>query len=351
MKKFTLKELADLTNSKCVGNENYMVAGVNTLENAKESEVSFLANLRYAEMMKHSKAGVFCISKSVKIEDNKNYLISNDPSKTFQQIAEIILSTTKKSGFSNLHPTAVIHETAKIGNNVTICPNAVIDENVVIGDDTFIGPLVFIGPNSTIGSNCLLHSHSVVREECIIKDRVILQPGAVIGSCGFGYIQDNNGNNIKLEQIGNVILEEDVEIGANSTIDRARFKSTIIKKGTKIDNLVQIAHNAEIGECNIIAAQTGIAGSAKTGKNVMMGGQVGVLGHVEITDYVLIATRGGVSKSLTKSGKYRGSPAIPIQEYNLQKAHLRRIQKYADNLKKLQKEIEIFKNLLTPPSN
>jgi len=348
MKNFTLKELADLTNSKCVGNENYIVAGVNTLESAKETDVSFLANLRYAEIMKHSNAGVFCISDSVKIEDNKNYLISNDPSKTFQQIAEIILSTTKKSGFTDLHPTAVIHKTAKIGNNVTICPNAVIDENVTIGDDTFIGPFVFIGPNSNIGSKCLLHSHSVVREGCIIKDRVILQPGAVIGSCGFGYIQDNSGNHIKLEQIGNVILEEDVEIGANSTIDRARFKSTIIKKGTKIDNLVQIAHNAEVGENNIIAAQTGIAGSAKTGKNVMMGGQVGVLGHVEIGDYVLIATRGGVSKSLPKSGRYRGSPAIPIQEYNRQEAYLRRTKKYAEDLKKLQEEFKALKVLIEP---
>jgi len=343
MKKFTLNELANLTDSKYVGNKEYKVVGVNTLENANESDVSFLANSRYAEIMKHSKAGIICISDSANIEDNKNYLVSSDPSKTFQKIAEILISATKKSGFSGIHHTAVIHKTAKIGENVTISPNAVIDENVTIGDNTFVGSFVFIGPNSKVGSNCIFHPHSIVREGCLIHDRVILQPGAVVGSCGFGYIQDQNGDHSKLEQIGNVILEEDVEIGANSTIDRARFKSTIIRKGTKIDNLVQIAHNAEIGEKNIIAAQTGVAGSAKTGKNVMMGGQVGILGHVEITDYVLIATRGGVSKSLLKSGKYRGSPAVPIEKYSRQKVHLGRIEKYADSLKKLQDELEILK--------
>ena len=343
MKKFTLKELADLTNSKYVGNKNYIVAGVNTLESSEETDVSFLANLRYVEKMKNSKAGIICISDSLKIEYDKNYLIAKDPSKVFQKIAEIILSATQKSGFSGTHPTAVVHDTAKIGKNVTICPNAVIDENVTIGDHTFIAPFVFVGPNSKIGANCLIHSHSVIREGCIIKDRVILQPGAVIGSCGFGYIQDKDANHVKLEQIGNVILEDDVEIGANSTIDRARFKSTIIKKGTKIDNLVQIAHNVEIGEKNIIAAQTGIAGSAKTGENVMMGGQAGVLGHVEIGKNVLIATRSGASKSLLKSGKYRGSPAIPIQEYSRQEVYLRRIKKYVDDLKELQEELKNLK--------
>lgn len=168
---------------------------------------------------------------------------------------------------------------------------------------------------------------------------MILQSGSVVGSCGFGYTTDAQGRHQKLEQLGIVVLEDDVEIGANSTIDRARFKQTIIRQGTKIDNLVQIAHNADIGAHNILAAQTGVAGSAKTGHHVMMGGQVGVLGHVVVEDYTLIATRGGVSKSL-KSGKYRGSPAIPIAEYNRQEVHIRRLEEYVERLKKLEKKLE-----------
>jgi UDP-3-O-[3-hydroxymyristoyl] glucosamine N-acyltransferase len=346
MKKFTLEALAELTNSSFVGNKNYLITGVNTLDQATNTDVSFLSNLRYAESMISSKAGVICISSQMKIKDEKNYLISSDPSKTFQEIVEIIMPSTKKTGFKEKHSSAIIHETAKIGENVVICPYAVIDENTVIENDTFIGPFVFVGPNTYIGKKCVLHSHSVVRENCIIGNNVTLQPGAIIGSCGFGYIQDKKGNHLKLEQVGNVILEDDVEIGANTTIDRARFKETIIRKGTKIDNLVQIAHNTEIGANNIIAAQTGIAGSSKTGKNVMMGGQVGVLGHVTISEYSLIATRSGVSKSLKNPGKYRGSPAIEINEYNRQQVHFRRLKNYANSLKILEEKVKILEEKL-----
>jgi len=166
-----------------------------------------------------------------------------------------------------------------------------------------------------------------------------LQPGCVIGSCGFGYIPDATGQYQKLEQLGNVVLEDFVEIGANTCIDRSRFKTTLIKKGSKIDNLCQIAHNVEIGEHNVIAAQTGIAGSSKTGKYVMLGGQVGVVGHVILDDKVLIATRGGVSKSL-KSGTYRGSPAIPIQEYNRQEVYLRKVESLHQKIKELEAKFE-----------
>jgi UDP-3-O-[3-hydroxymyristoyl] glucosamine N-acyltransferase len=178
----------------------------------------------------------------------------------------------------------------------------------------------------------------VIRERCRLGNRVILQSGAIIGSCGFGYITDKNGCHQKLEQVGIVILEDDVEIGANTTIDRARFKATVVRKGTKIDNLVQIAHNVEVGEHNIIAAQTGIAGSAQTGHHVMLGGQVGVLGHVELEPGTMVATRGGVSKSL-KSGKYRGSPAIPIVEFNRQEVHIRRLKEYVDRIKHLEEKV------------
>ena len=336
-KSFSLAELARQTGSQLIGNPDHLVTGVNTLEEALSSDVSFLANPRYQEAMKKSIAGVICVQEP--LADGKNYLVSNNPSLTFQRIAELLLAPSRDSGFTGIHQTAVIHPTALIGSNVSIGPYAVIDRNVEIGDGTTIGPHVSIGFEVQIGKDCFIHPSCCIRERCIIHNRVILQPGAIIGSCGFGYLPNAQGHFTKLEQLGNVILEDDVEIGANTTIDRSRFKSTIIRKGAKIDNLVQIAHNVEIGEHNAIAAQTGIAGSAKTGKHVMLGGQVGILGHVELDNHVRIATRGGASKYL-KAGEYRGSPAIPIADYNRQEVHVRKLKDYIARIKELEKKLD-----------
>jgi UDP-3-O-[3-hydroxymyristoyl] glucosamine N-acyltransferase len=338
-KSFSLAELAALVAAQLIGDPHYTINGVNTLEEATPSDVSFLANPRYTEAMKQSRAGLICITPSSSLPSGKNYLLSSDPSRTFQQIAELLLSGNGRTGFLGIHPTAVIHPTAEIGENVTIGPNAVVDRNSKIGPNSAIGPNVSIGYEVEIGADCILHPNSVVRERCRLGNRVILQPGAVIGSCGFGYTPDGQGRHTKLEQLGIVILEDDVEIGSNTTIDRSRFKATIVRKGSKIDNLVQIAHNVEIGEHNVIAALTGVAGSSKTGRYVMLGGQVGVIGHVELEDHVLVATRGGVSKSL-KTGKYRGSPAIPIAEFHRQEVHVRRLEEYAKRIKELEKKLE-----------
>ncbi len=341
MTSFTLEELASVTNSKLQGNKKFLISGINTLEDASNIEASFLANPRYIEEMKSSHAGVICVDEKTKLNENQNYLISNDPSRTFQQIAEMFLkSQNQYTGFNDIHSSAVIHETAKIGKNVQIGPNSSIDKNVVIKDSTYIAANVSIGPNVQIGEACTIHPHVTIREGSILHNRVQLQPGVVIGSCGFGYTHTKEGKYIKILQLGIVVLEDDVDIGANTTIDRARFKSTIIKKGTKVDNLVQIAHNVEIGEDTAIAAQTGIAGSSKIGSKVIMGGQVGVTGHIEISDYVMLATRTGVSKNL-KSGKYRGSPAIPLAEYNRQYITYKNLDKI---IKKLESSISKLKD-------
>ena len=320
-----------------VGDPEYVATGVNTLEEASKQDVSFLANPRYTEAMKKSSAGIVCIDKSSPQVPGKNYLIHDHPSRCFQEIAELFFPSFS-SGFTGIHPTAVIHPSVKIGQNVSIGPYAVIDQGSTIGSNTHIGPHVSIGYNVEIGEGCVLHPSSVIRERCRLGNRVILQPGAVIGACGFGYTLNTKGAYQKLEQLGIVILEDDVEIGANTVIDRSRFKETIVRRGSKIDNLCQIAHNVEVGEDNVIAAQTGIAGSAKTGRHVMLGGQVGVLGHVELGDQVMIATRGGVSKSL-KTGKYRGSPAIPLHEYNRQEVYIRKLEEYVERLKKLEQTV------------
>lgn len=339
-KSFSLQELAIHTQTQPLGSLAVRISGVNTLEEAGLDDASFLANPRYKEAMKKSKAAILCVDPSVEIEEGKNYLISSSPSLTFQMIAALLFPQSS-SAFQGIHSTAVIHETAQIEEGVSIGPYAVIDRNVKIKKGTWIGPHVYIGFDVEIGEHCYLHPGAIVREGCLLKNHVILQPGAVIGSCGFGFILTPQGTYQKLEQMGNVVLEDHVEIGANTTVDRSRFKTTWIRRGSKIDNLCQIAHNVDVGEHNVIAAQTGIAGSSKTGHHVMMGGQVGVVGHVKIEDQVMIATRGGVSKSL-KRGQYRGSPVMPLQEYQRNEIHLRKMEEYVQKLKNLEQRLSVL---------
>ncbi len=337
MLSFTLAELAEMTSATLSGDPDHTIASVNTLDEASSGDASFLANPKYLDTMKRSEAGVICIDPDTEKAEGKNYLVSEDPSRTFQMIVESLLES-EQSGFTGIHPTAVIHPTASVHPEANIGPYVVIDKDAKVGKNTTLSPHVSIGYGVEIGQDCFLHASSVVRERCILKNRVTLQPGAIIGSCGFGYTRNSKGAYEKLEQIGIVILEDDVEIGANTTVDRSRFKATLIRKGSKIDNLCQIAHNVEIGEDNVIAAQTGIAGSAKTGKHVMLGGQVGIVGHVALADGVMIATRGGASKSM-KKGAYRGSPAIPIEKYNRQKVFVRKIESYAKRIKALEEKL------------
>lgn len=347
MKKFTLQEIADLTASNLVGNPHHLISSVDSLDNAGSEDASFLANPLYRASVNQSKAGVICIENTFPVEEGKNFLLSDNPSITFQKIIKILLLPQSSSGFKGIHPSAVIHESAEIGQNVQIGPSVVIDKDTKIGNGCIIYPFTFIGSNSCIGENCIIYSNVTIREKTTIGNRVILQPGVVIGSCGFGYTTDQKGEHSKLEQLGSVIIEDDVEIGANAAIDRARFKTTRIGKGTKIDNLVQIAHNVNIGPNNIVVSQTGIAGSVKTGESVMFGGQVGVVGHVEIASNVMIATRGGVSKSIDKPGKYGGSPVMPLPKYNREQARVRKIPKYLAQIEELKKRIEELEKKIT----
>ncbi len=334
MNTYTTRELALQTGAELKGDPSLPISGVDSLEEASPLDASFLSNPRYLPQLLKSEAGLICVASTAALPLEKNYLISPDPSATFQKIATLFFPPLPPP--TGIHSTAIIDPSASLGQGVSIGPYAVIEAGAVIGEGTFLGAHTYIGRNTQIGNHCTLHPSVVVRERCFIGHRVILQPGAVIGSCGFGYLPDAQGRFQKLEQIGIVILEDDVEIGANTTIDRARFKATIIHKGTKIDNLVQIAHNVEIGPHNAVAAQTGFAGSSKTGAHCLFGGQVGVLGHVTVADQVQIATRGGVSKSLKEAGAYRGSPAIPVSEYNRQEVHVRKLASYLERIKQLE---------------
>lgn len=340
-KTFTLQELATFTNSTLVGDPAYSITNVESLELATATDASFLANPRYEKAMLKSKAGVIFVGWAVELPDGRNYLLNSDPSRAFQRTAEAFYGTgAELSGFEGIHPTAVIHPSATLGPNCTVGPHVVIDMGAVIGAETVISAGCYIGPHVKIGSYCLLHPHVTIREKCIIGTRVILQPGVVLGACGFGYLTDKEGRHSKLNQLGGVVIGDDVEIGANSTIDRSRFKNTEIQRGTKIDNLVQIGHGVVIGQDNIIVAQTGIAGSSKTGRNVTIGGQVAIAGHLQIGDRVMIAGRSGVTKSLIPSGVYGGLPARPLQEFNRASVYLQNIELYIKKIKALENRIQ-----------
>ncbi|MBA2367604.1 MAG: UDP-3-O-(3-hydroxymyristoyl)glucosamine N-acyltransferase [Candidatus Protochlamydia sp.] len=340
-KLFNLAQLAEITQSSLIGNPEHLIRNVADLDNALEEDASFLSNLRYAQSMKTSKAGVIFIAHKTPLNSNQNYLLSDNPSKAFQQLVDLLFPQRgSPSGFYGVHSSAIVHPSAVINETVTIGPQAVIDEGVTIEADTFIGAGSYIGPNVKIGQNCLVHPRVVIRENCIIGNRVILQPGCIIGSCGFGYLTDKQGNHVKLNQVGNVKIEDDVEIGANATIDRARFKSTVIGQGSKVDNLVQIGHGACVGKHNIIVAQCGIAGSTTTGKYVILAGQAAIAGHLRIADGVTLAAKSGVTKSLP-SGKYAGFPATSIEAYNRNQVYLKNIEKFVKKLNEIAKKLNI----------
>lgn len=340
-KKYTLQELSTLIKAELIGDPNHIITGVESLESASSEDASFLANLRYKESMIRSRAGVIFIPPSVERPAGKNYLICQNPSLAFQEAATLFLSSPyNKTGFTGIHETAVIHPSVVLGKNVLIGPYVSLDHGVRIDDHTQISSHVSVGAGVQIGSHCLIHPHVTIREQCILRNHVVIQPGAVIGSCGFGFSTNAEGVHSKLDQLGIVEIEDHVEIGANTTIDRARFKKTLISKGTKIDNLVQIGHNVHLGPHNIIVAQTGISGSSKTGKHVVIGGQCGIVGHVEIADGIMLASKSGFSKSMTVKGAYSGAPALPIAEYNRQQVHLRKIAEYAKRIEQLEKKLE-----------
>lgn len=343
MAQYTLSELAGLTGSQLIGDPDHQITGVENLEAARSYEAAFLENPRYEKQTETTQAGVVFVHRNFSPIPGKNYLVTDHPSLAFQKAIELFIAP-HPSGFSGIHPAATIHPEAMIGEGVTIGPHVVVDRGARIGPHSIISPCVSIGADTAMGAHCFIHPNVTIREGCQIGDRVVIQPGAVIGSCGFGYFTDNRGKHTYLPQRGRVVIEDDVEIGANTTIDRARFKETRVRRGTKIDNLVQIAHGVEIGEDNLLVSQVGIAGSTKTGRNVIMGGQVGIAGHIEITDGVMLAARAAASKSLLKPGVYSGAPAAPIKEFNAQFVQLRNVGKFIDRIKQIESKIKAFEN-------
>ena len=333
---FTLQELAAMSGGKLVGDPALKITGAASLGEAVPGEITFYSDPRYGPLLRKTRASAVFVPPDFAGSIAPAQIRVGHPNKAFEQV--VLRFAPKPVTFTpGIHATAVIDPTAQIGKRVSIQPYAVIEAGVRIGDHTVIGAGSYIGHETVIGAACLIYPRVTIRERSRIGSRVIIHSGAVIGADGFGF-EVVDGRQEKIQQLGIVQIEDDVEIGANTTVDRARFGRTWIQQGVKIDNLVQVAHNVVIGKHSVVAAQTGISGSTRVGEHVQMGGQVGIVGHVEIADGTLIAAQSGVSKSIS-GGTWFGSPAMPMPEARRQIAWVRRLGKLFARVKEIEKKL------------
>jgi UDP-3-O-[3-hydroxymyristoyl] glucosamine N-acyltransferase len=333
----SVEELARILGCPFEGEGKTPIQGVASLERAKKGDLVFLAQRKYLPLLEKSKASAVIIPAQEKYE-RIPVIKSENPYSTFIKVVELFYKPYRPE--PGIHPQALVSPSAKIGEEVAVGPLSSIGDEATIGSGTVVFPLVAIYPRVTIGQNAIIHSHVSIREGTKVGNRVIIHNGAVIGSDGFGYIKAEDGSHIKIPQKGIVVVEDEVEVGANTTIDRAALGETIIRRGTKIDNLVQIAHNVEIGEKTILAAQTGIAGSTKVGKNVIMGGQVGVTDHVTIGDSTVVAAKSGITKSLPPNSFVSGSPHLNIRDWRKVWVLLPQLYDLFKDVRKLKKKLE-----------
>lgn len=340
---FTLREIAKLVGGEVVGDPDTVITGISGIQEAQAGDITFLANPKYQPLLKTTKASAVITSRDV-AESVKPLVRADNPSRAFSKLVE--MATSSQVGRpQGIHDTAVIHATACVGKNVAIGPCTIIEENAVIGDNTVIYGGCYIGSQVQVGCNCLVYPHVTLRERVTIGNRVILHSGVVVGSDGFGFILVEDMPE-KIPQLGTVVIEDDVEVGANVTIDRARFDKTLIGKGTKIDNLVQIGHNVMTGPNCIIIAQTGISGSTHLGKGVILAGQTGIAGHITIGDGAVVAAQAGVSKSIPAGEKVWGTPAKPHMTEKRINASLQKLPELNKKVKELEQTIENLKKRL-----
>jgi UDP-3-O-[3-hydroxymyristoyl] glucosamine N-acyltransferase len=308
---FTAAQIAMIINGTVEGDPDAGVGSFGKIEEAQEGQLAFLANPKYEDYLYTTKASIVIVNEALVLKQPiaATLLRVKDAYSAFATLLDKYqqIQTQQLSG---IQEPAYIHATAKMGENVFVGAFAYIGENVIIANGVKIFPNAFIGNNVIIGKDSIIHPGVKIYHDCVIGSAVTIHAGTVIGSDGFGYAPQADGSLKKVPQIGNVVIEDGVEIGANTTIDRATIGSTLIRSGAKLDNLLQIAHNVEIGNNSVIAAQSGVSGSTKIGKNVMIGGQVGIVGHIQIADGSKINAQSGVSKSLkTPNSAVTGSPA------------------------------------------
>jgi UDP-3-O-[3-hydroxymyristoyl] glucosamine N-acyltransferase len=338
--KFTAAQIAALLSGVVEGDENVLVSNVSRIEEGKPETLSFLANVKYTPYIYETEASIVIVNNGFKAEKPlKTTLIRvEDAYSAFAKLLEVYQQyTSNKTGISSL---AFFGHDSTYGEEIYAGAFAYIGDRVKLGDRVKIYPQVFIGDDCQIADDCILYPGVKLYPGTILGKSCVIHAGAVLGSDGFGFAPQTDNHYKKVPQIGQVILEDYVEIGANTTIDRATLGATVIRKGVKLDNLIQVAHNVDVGENTVIAAQTGISGSTKVGKNCMFGGQVGLAGHLNIADGVKLAAQSGVGTSIRKEDAvFMGSPAIPADEYKRVYMHTRRLDRLMDRIQQLEKQI------------
>jgi UDP-3-O-[3-hydroxymyristoyl] glucosamine N-acyltransferase len=341
---FTAATIAGFLKGEIEGNPGIKVNTIAKIEEGHEGALSFLANPKYEHYIYSTGSSVVLVNKSFipsgKIE--ATLIRVENAYEAFASLLRIVdQSRPRKKG---IHPTAIIESTAKVGSDVYIGPYAYIGENCIIGEGCSVYPHVYIGDNSNLGINCTLYPGVKIYYDCILGEGCIIHAGSVIGSDGFGFAPQSENEYMKIPQLGNVILEDLVEIGANVTIDRATMGSTIIRRGVKLDNLIQIGHNVEVGENTVMAAQTGISGSTKVGKNCMLGGQVGIAGHIRIANGSKIGAQAGIAGDVKEENTViLGTPAFDIKQFLRSTVVFKKLPELKTKIDTLEKEVESLK--------
>jgi UDP-3-O-[3-hydroxymyristoyl] glucosamine N-acyltransferase len=336
--KFTAAQIAGILEGEVVGNPNAEVFKLSKIEEGTEGSLTFLANPKYINYIYSTKATITIVNNSFEPENeiSTTLIKVDDAYQSFSKLLEYYNQV--KLMKSGIEQPSVISEGVTYGENLYLGSFCYIGKNVSIGKNVKIYPNSFVGDNTTIGDDCILFAGVRIYSESVIGSRCVIHSGTIIGSDGFGFAPQEDGTYNKVPQIGNVILEDDVEVGSCTTIDRATLGSTIVRKGVKLDNQIQIAHNVEIGENTVIASQTGIAGSTKIGKNCMIGGQVGIVGHITIGDNVRIQAQSGVGKSVKDGETLQGSPSFNYGDWNKSYVHFRNLPKIVADLEDLKKK-------------
>jgi len=333
-----LEEVAQLVNTEVpLGSSAVEICGVSAVEDAGEGDVTFLGNLKYLSALRSSRASAVLVPMNFGESVPPILLRVESPTTAFGKLIDFF-SEPDPAYAPGVHQLACVAEGACISHGVSIQPFAVVEPGAQIGAGTVIGAHCYIGQKVIIGEKCLLHPHVSILARCLVGNRVILHPGVVLGSDGFGF-EYLGGEHVKLPQRGIVQVDDDVEIGANTTVDRARFGRTWIQKGTKIDNLVQIAHNVTVGECSVLCGQAGIAGSTKVGRCVTIAGQAGINGHIEVGDEAVIAAKSGVIKSVSPKEVLIGVPARPMRIYKRRFFHVERLEKFFARVRRLEERV------------
>lgn len=334
---FTVSQLAEYLNCPYEGEEKTIIKGVSNLEKAEKGDLVFFSQKKFRKSLESTQASCAIVPPDEKFSRIPT-IKSDNPHLSFIKVIELFYSPEFPE--PGIHPSAFVSQTARIGSDVSVGAFTSIGNRVVVGDKTIIYPLVAVYPNVKIGKNCIIHSNVSIRSSTEIGNGVIIHNGVTLGSDGFGYVKKKDQAYTKVPQIGRLIIKDNVEIGSNTAVDRASLESTIIHKGVKIDNLVQIAHNVEIGENSIIAGQTGISGSVKIGKNVIMGGQVGIADHIEIGDNTIIAAKTGVSGNLQSNSIVAGYPHQDMRTWRKIWASLSQLRPMIKEVNRLKKRIE-----------